>query len=120
LLDINVEPFETCVRRVQITCCEDAHNVAKSKLARENLDLLCNLEIVFSLSCILPMLEMVHTLIKYVQRQDVFICEFIDVVKSIEAELHQLYVDHFYKYDDYAFNEFTIVYEHHSELLPLT
>jgi len=23
-LDINVEPFETCVRRIQITCCEDA------------------------------------------------------------------------------------------------
>jgi hypothetical protein len=92
----------------------------KNKLARENLDLSCDLELVFGLPCILPMLEMVHTLIKYAQRQDVFICEFIDDVKSIEVKLHRLYVDPFCKYDDYAFNEFTVVCEHCSELLPFT
>jgi hypothetical protein len=91
----------------------------KNKLVRENLDLLCDLELVFSLSCILPMLEVVHTLIKYAQKQDVFICEFIDGVKSTEAKLHWLYVDPFCKFDDYACNEFTIVCEHRSELLPL-
>ncbi len=66
------------------------------------------------------MLEVVHTLIKYAQRQDVFICEFIDDMKSTKAELHQLYVDPFCKYDDYAFNEVIVVCEHCSELLPLT
>jgi hypothetical protein len=50
------------------------------------------------------MLEMVHTLIKYVQGRDVFICEFIDAVKSNEAELHQLYVDHFCNNDNFTFN----------------
>jgi hypothetical protein len=92
----------------------------KSKFAWENLDLLCDLELVFGLPCILPMLEMVHTLIKYAQKQEVFICEFIDDAKSTEAKLHQLYVDPFCKYDDYVFNEFTVVCEHRSELLPLT
>jgi len=116
-LDINVEPFETCVRRIQITCCE---NAPKNKLAQEYLDLLCDLKLVLNLPCILPMLEMVHTLIKYVQRQDVFICEFIDAMKSNEAELHQLYVDHFCKNDNFTFNEFTIVFEHCGELLPLS
>jgi hypothetical protein len=47
-------------------------NASKSKHAQENLDL--------GLPCIFPMLEVVHTLIKYGQRWDVFICEFIDVV----------------------------------------
>jgi hypothetical protein len=70
-------------------------NAPKSKLAQENLDLLCDLELLLNLPCILPMLEAVHTLIIYVQRQDVFICEFIDAMKSVEAELHQLYVDPF-------------------------
>jgi len=37
----------------------------KSKLALENLDLLCDLELVFGVQCIFPMLEAVHTLIKY-------------------------------------------------------
>jgi hypothetical protein len=31
LLDINVEPFETYVRRVQITCCENAHKCTKEQ-----------------------------------------------------------------------------------------
>ncbi len=106
-----------CVRKIQLICCEDA---PKSKFARENLDLLCDLELVFGLPCILPMLEVVHTLIKYAQRQDVSICEFIDDVKSTKAKLHQLYVDPFCKSDDYAFNEFIVVCEHCSELLPLT
>jgi len=70
-------------------------NAPKSKLAQKNLDLLCDLELLLNLPCILPMLEVVHTLIIYVQRRDVFICEFINAMKSVEAELHQLYVDPF-------------------------
>jgi hypothetical protein len=65
------------------------------------------------------MLDVVHILIKYAQRRDVFICEFIDVVKPAKAKLHQLYVDPFCKYEDSAFNKFN-AYEHCSELLPFT
>jgi hypothetical protein len=58
------------------------------------------------------MLEVVHTPIKYAQRWNVFIYEFIDVVKSAEAKLHWLYVNPFCKYDDSIFNKFIIVREH--------
>jgi hypothetical protein len=61
-------------------------DVPKSKPMLDNLNLLRHLELVTSLSCILPMLEVVHTLIKYVQRWNVFICEFLDVV-SITMEV---------------------------------
>jgi hypothetical protein len=87
-------------------------NAPKNKPIHENLDLLCDLELVFGLPCILPMLEVVHTLIKYGQRWDVFIREFINVVKSAKAKLHRLYIDPFFKYDDSIFNEFIIVCEH--------
>lgn len=92
----------------------------KNKPTQKNLDLRCHLELVLGLSYILPMLEVVHTLIKYAQRWDVFICEFLDVTRSTKAKLYQLYVDPFDKYDDSTFNEFTVVCEHHNELLPLT
>jgi hypothetical protein len=62
----------------------------KSKHVWENLDLLCDLKLILCLPCILPMLEMVHTLIKYAQRREVFICGFIDAMKSVKAELRQL------------------------------
>jgi hypothetical protein len=61
-----------------------------------------------------------HTLIKYAQRWDVFICEFLDTVKLAEVELYQLYVNPFYKYDDLAFNEFLVVHEQCNELLSFT
>jgi hypothetical protein len=71
-----------CVKIVQITYCEYAHRCTKKQLVWENLNLLCDLELILGLPCIFPMLEVVHMLIKYVQRRDVFICEFIDVMKS--------------------------------------
>jgi hypothetical protein len=61
-------------------------DVLKTKLVVENLDLLCDLELNFALPCILPMLEMGHTLITYTQRQDVFICDFFDTMKLGEIK----------------------------------
>jgi len=55
------------------------------------------------------------TLIKYVQRWDVFICKFIDAIKSAKVELQKLYVDLFYKYDDSNFNDFIVICEHRNE-----
>jgi hypothetical protein len=45
------------------------------------------LDLVLDLPCVLPMLEMVHTLIKFTQRHNVFICEFLDAIKLIDDEL---------------------------------
>jgi len=92
----------------------------KNKTIQKNLDFLCDLELVLGPPCILPMLEAVHTLIKYAQRWDVFICEFLDVMRSTKVKLYRLYVNPFYNHDDSTFNEFTVVCEHHNELLPFT
>jgi hypothetical protein len=59
-----------------------------NKLVVENLDLLCDLELVFGLSCMLPMLEVVHKLIEYVKKRDVFIIDFFAMEKSIKAEIY--------------------------------
>jgi hypothetical protein len=48
-------------------------NAPKNKPTWDSLDLLCDLELVLGLPRILPMLEVVHTLIKYAQRWDIFI-----------------------------------------------
>ncbi len=53
----------------------------KSKTTQDNLVLLNDLELIFGLPYLLPMLEVVHTLIKFVQCRDVFIVEFMVVIK---------------------------------------
>jgi len=85
----------------------------KKKLVVENLDLLCDLELIFILPCILPMLEVVHTLIKYTQMWAFFICDFLDAMKLVEAEIYWLFVDIFCKYEDFVFFEFIVICEHH-------
>jgi hypothetical protein len=63
-------------------------DVPKKKLVAKNLDLLCDLELAFGLPCILPMLEVVHMLIKYIQRRGILIYDFLDVVKSTKAKIY--------------------------------
>lgn len=48
-------------------------NHGKTKCAHENLEMLYDLELILALPCLMPMLEVIHTLIKYAQHQDAFI-----------------------------------------------
>jgi hypothetical protein len=63
-------------------------------------------ELIFYLSCLLSILEVVHNLIKFAQHQDVFIIEFVDVVKLVEVELFKLYIDPYSCFKDSTFDAF--------------
>jgi hypothetical protein len=49
---------------------------------KANLELLCNIEVFLGLVCIIPMLECVQNIFKFVQTWDVFICDFVATIKS--------------------------------------
>jgi hypothetical protein len=68
-------------------------------LAKTNLDLLCDVEIFLGLICILPLFGCIQFLLKFVQAQDVFICDFIDAIKACEMDLYRMYVDPITSYD---------------------
>jgi acetyl/propionyl-CoA carboxylase alpha subunit len=63
----------------------------KSEIALKNLNALCDVEIIFGLSCILPFLKCVHTLIKFAQGKGVFIYNFVDIINLAQQELFKLY-----------------------------
>jgi hypothetical protein len=116
-----LSPLIMFVKKVQITCCEDAHKCIKKQACSGKSRFIVWFEASFW-STMHPFNvgsgAQVHTLIKYTQKQNVFICEFINVMKAIKTELHRLYVDPFFKYDDSAFNKFNVFCEHYNELLP--
>jgi hypothetical protein len=58
-----------------------------------NYELLCDVEIVMGLTCVLPMLEEVQNLNKLAQNIDCFICDFVVVMKLIQVDLYKVYVD---------------------------
>jgi hypothetical protein len=113
-----LSPLKRVLREYKSLVVKMHMDVPKNKLIAKNVDLMCDLELVFGLPCILPMLEVVHKLIKYIQRGDVFICDFPDTMRSTEFDIYQLYVNPFCKYDDSIFSKFIVVYEHHIKHLP--
>jgi hypothetical protein len=53
----------------------------ENEAARSNLQKLLDLELILGLHYILPLLELVHTLIKYIQGKDEYICDFVETIK---------------------------------------
>ncbi len=49
--------------------------------ARLNLDLIFDIHTLLAFSCSLPLLEVVNVLIKFAKGRDVFICDFVIIVK---------------------------------------
>jgi hypothetical protein len=53
------------------------------------MDLLCGVKNFQGLIYMLPLFECMPFLSKFAQARDVFICDFIDVVKACEKDLHR-------------------------------
>ncbi len=45
------------------------------------------------LPCIFPMLEYVNGLMKFVQSRDVFMCDYITIVKHCQGDLYKMYIN---------------------------
>jgi hypothetical protein len=77
-------------------------NYEKSKSAHDNFELLCELDLIMSMPCVMPILEVVHSLIKYAQHRDVFIMDFLDVINLVKTKLFHFYIDPFSHFDDFT------------------
>jgi hypothetical protein len=71
-----------------------------------NLKLLCDLEVVLALSCIMPMLEGLNELMKFSQSQKCFVCDFVVVMKLCQTNLYYQYNDPHNAYLSDAFHRY--------------
>jgi hypothetical protein len=55
-------------------------DVANNVVANTNYELLCDVETIMGLTCVLPMLEAMQSLNKLAQNKDTFICDFVSAV----------------------------------------
>ncbi len=60
--------------------------------ARSNY-VLCDVEIVMGLTCMLLMLEVVQSLNKLIQNKDTFIFYFVVAIKSCQVDIYTMYVN---------------------------
>ncbi len=61
-------PLKCVLREYKSLIVKIHMDMPKKKLVIKSLDILCNMELVFGLPCIFPMLKVVHMLIKHAQR----------------------------------------------------
>jgi len=69
------------------------------------------------LNAIMPLLEVVHSLIKFTWLHDVFMCDFIMAMKICEGDVYQINCDnHFYFQGDVFGNIYAIIYFTHESM----
>jgi len=56
----------------------------KHKDAQSTWESMCNVQVVLELSCLLPLLVVVHSLIKFVQGRDVYVCDYVVAIKQCQ------------------------------------
>jgi hypothetical protein len=66
---------------------------ASHDIAKITLESLCDVAVFLGLTCIIPMLELVYGLSKFVQNWDIFICDYVVGAKECEVQLYLMYYD---------------------------
>ncbi len=54
---------------------------------------LCDFDTILGLPCVLTMLKFVNALMKFTQARNVFMCDYILVVKICQTDLYKMYKD---------------------------
>jgi hypothetical protein len=68
----------------------DAPTIPSTK---SNLYLLTNVETLLGLNVVMYLLEAIHSLIKFTQLKDVFVCDFITTMKICEENVYHMFYD---------------------------
>ncbi len=68
-------------------------DVVNNAIVNTNHELLCDVETIMGLTCVLLMLEVVQNLSKLAQNRDTFICDFVSTVMLCQFEIYTMYVN---------------------------
>ncbi len=61
------------------------------------------------MSCIIPLFECVHALIKIAHNRNIFVCNFANFVKVTQQKFYRLYCDPYVKFEDLTSNDFNAI-----------
>jgi len=75
---ISMFAFSKCVLfEFKALIVKMANDMTTNAIAKNTYEVFYNYEIVLGLTCVSPMLEVVHSLSKLVQGKDTFVCDFV-------------------------------------------
>jgi hypothetical protein len=88
--------------------------------AKANYELFCDIEMLLGLACILPCLETMQGLSKFLEEKDTIICDFIYALKLAKVNLITMYCNNEKSYNPQDFLLFLELVENINDVLCLT
>jgi hypothetical protein len=90
----------------------------------KKLDLKCyagliDVQIVLGLACLLPMLRAANLLMKFGQRNDVFVCDYLADVSRLQTDITKMYVEEWTRFSQEPFWDFNALVGATHDSIPL-
>ncbi len=104
MMNFNVNPFVWLLSKYKSLVIKTSNDFLTNLIATTNYELVHDVEIYK----LLPMLEVVQNLNKLAQNIDCFICDSIIVVKFIQVNFYNIYVDHERHFSHDQFQSFLV------------
>jgi hypothetical protein len=82
-----LQPLKYVGKKYKMLIIKMAANCGSMELVKINILNLCDIDMILGLPCVLPMLEFVNALMKFMEGQDVFVCDYIAIVKICHTNL---------------------------------
>jgi hypothetical protein len=80
-------PFKRLVFEYRFVVMKMSEDLPINHVVATNYELLCDVETMMGLTCVLPMLEVIQNLNKFAQNRYYFIFDFMAIVKLIQIDL---------------------------------
>ncbi len=84
-----------------------------------NFGHLVDFDVLLSLACIFFLLRTIHSLLKFSQGTDNFICDFVSVMKICQTEMYSLFVNLVTNFQDEMFHEYHALLDSSHESITL-
>ncbi len=86
-----LEPLKSVMAKYKTLIVKMSKDSVLVVKVRFILNLFRDLHMLLGLFCLLPLLEAINALIKFAQGRDIFIYDFVEVVKIYQAKLYMMY-----------------------------
>jgi hypothetical protein len=80
---------------------------------------LTDIQVLLGLAAILPMLRLTNKLMKYAQRNDVFVSDYLAAVEELKSQLRNLYLEERTKFTQEIFWDFNMLVEVRHDTIPM-
>jgi hypothetical protein len=107
-----LEPLKHILGEYKMLIVKFVQDAYQESTANKNLSLLYDVSILLAFPWILPLLESINSLIKFVQVGNVFVFDMIVAVKICQVEIYMMYCNSANSFQPIHFQLFSVVADH--------